>query len=436
MPDRIVELDGVQHHFPSDASDAEIASVLKGSTGPTITADDNMKARRLHGGDTPDTPDWKSNLAGALEPLAHPQSLTDMGNLLIPSGGAAVVGKALAPIGEAIGRYGGAAVKLAGAAGTALLPPAMVTPIRGALKVLGELKPSEWNSPLTVAGREGRAQAAVAGMVDRYKPNISGAIDAGIPQGELPQSTLSMVDRYHPNTSGVPDAGVPQGPLPQHPYPPVEVDRYLPNSGGMPTSATVTPAGGRVPYASSSPSVAESAQAATAAEPPLLTSNGYRLPPEVEAKVRAQLAAQSPVQTGRPPITVSPDSPMQPASDSTMAAPRRSVGAEVVGRDNGMTTQQVRDTTGPIRGEAPGTAAGMPSGPADRIIQKLISMGPKGQGLEETAREAYAAAGNDPKTRLQVQAYLDALRKVGYAIPLMAAPSMLRGRLVQTGQEQ
>lgn len=136
-----------------------------------------------------------------------------------------------------------------------------------------------------------------------------------------------------------------------------------------------------------------------------------------------------------PPITVSPESPMQPPPpESPMQAPRRAVGAEVVGRENGLTTQQVRDTTGPIRGEAPGAAAGMPSGPADRIIQKLISMGPKGQGLEETAREAYAAAGNDPKTRVQVQAYLDALRKVGYAIPLAVAPA-LRGRLVQTGQE-
>lgn len=124
----------------------------------------------------------------------------------------------------------------------------------------------------------------------------------------------------------------------------------------------------------------------------------------------------------RPPITVAPESPMQPPSP--LQQPRAQVGAEVVGRQNGMSTQQVRDTTGPIRGEAPGAAAGMPSGPMDRIVQQLIDMGPKGQGLPESARESYAAAGTSDKTRLQAQAYLDALRKVGFVAPLAAAPSV------------
>ena len=137
--------------------------------------------------------------------------------------------------------------------------------------------------------------------------------------------------------------------------------------------------------------------------------------------------------TDRPSMTVAPESPMQ--MPSPLQQPRVDVGAEAVGRQQGMTKQAVRDATGPIRGEAQGEAAGMPKSPMDRIVQKLIDMGPKGQGLEETAREAYAAAGNDPKTRLQVQAYLDALRKVGYAIPLTVGPAMVTGRLMQT-QEQ
>jgi len=141
---------------------------------------------------------------------------------------------------------------------------------------------------------------------------------------------------------------------------------------------------------------------------------------------------------GRPPITVSPESPMQSSSmpESGLQQPRAQVGAEVVGRQNGLTTQQVRDTTGPIRGEAQGAAAGMPSKPMDRIVQKLVEMGPKGQNLGEPAREAYAAAGTSEKTRLQVQAYLDALRKVGFVGAAAAAPSLMRSKLVSGIQEQ
>lgn len=148
------------------------------------------------------------------------------------------------------------------------------------------------------------------------------------------------------------------------------------------------------------------------------------------------------------PITVSPDSPMQPPSNAPpelrqaeltaqlggrgpLDQPRVQIGAEAVGRQNGLTTQQVRDTTGPIRGEAPGTAAGMPSKPMDRIVQKLIDMGPKGQNMPESAREAYAAAGTSDKTRVQVQAYLDALRKVGFAAPFAAGPALMRDAMMK-----
>lgn len=105
-------------------------------------------------------PDWKAKLATALETAAHPKEIGDLLPLLVPSGGAAAVGEALAPVGRAVAKYGGAATKLAGSAATALLPPAVVTPARAALKVLGELNPSEWNNPLTVAGREGRSVEA------------------------------------------------------------------------------------------------------------------------------------------------------------------------------------------------------------------------------------------------------------------------------------
>lgn len=154
---------------------------------------------------------------------------------------------------------------------------------------------------------------------------------------------------------------------------------------------------------------------------PITTRNGEKFPPAIEAKIRAKLGELSPVGQARPPIQVTPESAMQPD--------RVDLGAEKVGRANGMTTQQVREATGPIRGEAQGQAAGMPVKPMDRIVQKLIDMGPKGQGLPEADREAYAARGTSDKTRVQVQAYLDALRKVGFAVPgaLSMRDLMVRG---------
>lgn len=88
----------------------------------------------------------------ALEPLAHPQTASDLAGLAIPGGVPGAALDALKPLGQAAVKYGGAAVD----AGTALLPMRA----RAAVKVLGELKPWTWNSPFTAAGREGRAAAA------------------------------------------------------------------------------------------------------------------------------------------------------------------------------------------------------------------------------------------------------------------------------------
>lgn len=121
---------------------------------------------------------------------------------------------------------------------------------------------------------------------------------------------------------------------------------------------------------------------------------------------------------------------------SPLLQPRVDIGAEKVGRMNGLSKIDVRNQTGPIRGEAPGEAAGMPAKPRERILDKLIDMGPKGRGLPESEREAYAAAGTSDKTRLQVQAMLDALRKVGFVGAAAAAPSLMRNKLVSGIEEQ
>lgn len=369
----------VQRMIDAGESEENIATVIqhyKGQAAPAVSALDMVsgKVGRDTGAD-PQAPDWKSNLAGALEPMAHPQTAEDFAGLLLPTGGAAALGKVLRPVGNAVTKYGGAAAEL----GASLLP----TKARAALSVLGELKPTTWNSPLTVAGREGRAVAASQRFNELpLSEQMKSFADTPAPittRGQAPPI------RNLGNEAPLPPPPAPTGP---------HMDLSTPIRPGSLTQRQIAERLAAVQEAGGLP-----AQPAIPPRPPL----GGRMPMEPLQPMQSQ---------GRPPITVSPESAMQP--DTPLQQPRVQIGAEKVGRQNGLTTQQVRDTTGPIRGEAPGEAAGMPVQPKDRIVQKLIDMGPKGQGLPEAEREAYAAKGTSEKTRLQVQAYLDALRKVGF----------------------
>lgn len=149
-------------------------------------------------------------------------------------------------------------------------------------------------------------------QVDRYLPNASGVPDRGVSQGPLPQSTASMVDPYHPNTSGyVPGSGSRNTTLRTGADIPVEVDRYMPNSGGMPTSTSVSPSGGRVPYATPT----DVPGALSASDKALLMRQGYS--PELIQRVEQASMTRTPPQSpapARPPIRVSSSSPMQPAA--------------------------------------------------------------------------------------------------------------------------
>ncbi len=119
--------------------------------------------------------------------------------------------------------------------------------------------------------------------------------------------------------------------------------------------------------------------------------------------------------TARPPIKVAPDSPMQPPPNMPSPArmgelqqkfdgtqgvnpalqqPRVDVGAEAVGRQQGLTTDAVRQQTGPILNEAPGEASPVfPQKPFERMHDKLLAMG---HGNPE--RIDYVKAAADPKT--------------------------------------
>lgn len=411
-----------QHGRPVGAPPDLDASGKPVSAAAPVSALDMVSGRvgRDIGADTA-APDWKANLAGALEPMAHPQSAGDIAGLLLPTGGSAALGKVLRPVGNAVAKYGGAAAEL----GASLLP----TKAKAALGVLKQLSPTEWNSPLTVAGREGRAVAAsqrfnAQPLAEQMK---SFPTSGPIPEGRVgmaplqPQTPFNERPLYQqmqdlaeaPAPTPVRGQAPPirnlgnEAPLPPPPGPSgPHLDRSMPMRPGEMTQQQI---GERLKFGTGEP-------------PPKVEKSplGGRLPMSAEPL--------QPIGQQRPPITVSPESPMQ--------EPRAQVGAEVIGRQNGMTTQQVRDTTGPIRGEAQGAAAGMPSKPMDRIVQKLIDMGPKGQGLPESAREGYAASATSDKARLQIQAYLDALRKVGFVGAGAAAPSLMRNKLVSGIQDQ
>lgn len=172
---RVKLSDGREFDVTTEGGPPSEDDVLKAQSQKAPYVADSPLVHRPMNGSEPEEkqPDWKSNLSDMLQSAAHPQSVADLLPLLLPSGGAAAIGKAIKPVGDAIAKYGGAAARLAGTAATTMLPPAMVTPARTALGVLSEIAPSEWNSPLTVAGREGRAHASVKDLLDTYKPNTS-----------------------------------------------------------------------------------------------------------------------------------------------------------------------------------------------------------------------------------------------------------------------
>lgn len=131
MPEQVITFDGETHRFPADFTDADIAAALS-SSGPTRSDPlaSHMGARPIGGYETsdyapaPSDPGVKglSDVLGSqgflrgmmrmAEPLAHPSSLGDMGNLLLPSG-VPSVGRAFGKIEPALESGATSAVNLA-----------------------------------------------------------------------------------------------------------------------------------------------------------------------------------------------------------------------------------------------------------------------------------------------------------------------------------
>lgn len=106
MPDRIVSMDGVEHHFPSDFSDAEIAQALHG--GPSTPHDAGFLEGLKHTLPTP------SNLMESLRAIPgninhslSPTALEDtMANFPNTPGGKLLHGRPMEGAGELVGGLG------------------------------------------------------------------------------------------------------------------------------------------------------------------------------------------------------------------------------------------------------------------------------------------------------------------------------------------
>ncbi len=215
-------------HVPTESELHDIflkAGVETGAMPSQTSAIDMLSGRNaryrggagLPEGDEP-APDWKANLAAALEPAAHPRSAGDLTALLIPSGGAAALGEVLSPIRDAVAKYGGATAEAA----VGLLPAR----VRAALKVLKDLSPTEWNSPLTVAGREGRAVAAsqefnARPLAEQMKDLPStGPTPQGRPQAPPPSNVVPFHERpLYQQMGDLPAVPAPEMPRPAGPPP-------------------------------------------------------------------------------------------------------------------------------------------------------------------------------------------------------------------------
>jgi hypothetical protein len=104
------------------------------------------------------------------------------------------------------------------------------------------------------------------------------------------------------------------------------------------------------------------------------------------------------------------------ATASPLKAPRIQVGAQRVGKQAGLTKEEVRRQTGPILGEAVGEASPiLPQEPLKKIIDTMRAL-PKTGG----AREAYVARATSGKAQWQIENIRRTLEHLGLLAPVAA----------------
>jgi len=130
-----------------------------------------------------------------------------------------------------------------------------------------------------------------------------------------------------------------------------------------------------------------------------LVKQGYT--PDVIARIEGRLADQ-----GVAPVASHP----QPANP--LAQPRLERGAQVVGRELGMTKDDVRQAAGPVLDEARGEASPIfPKNVLTKIIDDIRQLPP---GAE---REAYVARATSGKAKWQVENIRRTLEHLGLVVP-------------------
>lgn len=358
--------------------------------------------------DAPVEPNLPTQLVHGMASLAEPHDVADMAGLLIPGGGGAAVSRLVSPIVKGAAKYGGAAVEL----GTSLLP----AKARGALRMLSELNPTSWNSPLTVAGREGRAVAAA----QRFNAQPLAQQMEQFPAVPAPTPARTAMPPYHPQT-------------PFHEQP---LYRQMDRLPDVPAPATtrsaeppmVAPPDPVVPTASHAPSPVPQSGGLSAADRASLVKQGFA--PQTIAKIEAQIApAASHTPVSAPPVA--------PVASHPLTAPRVDVGAEAVAKAEGLTKQGVRDVTGPIYGEQPGEAAPVfPESAYQRMAGKMRPMHPSpgdpaGDAAAWASRLDYANQARDPKSLSQLISMMRAWRDVHMAIPAAVGGGLTVRELVR-----
>lgn len=116
---------------------------------------------------------------------------------------------------------------------------------------------------------------------------------------------------------------------------------------------------------------------------------------------------------------------MVPSHESPLQQPRVDVGAEQVGRGQGLTKEQVRSQTAPILGEAPGEASPIfPQQTLGKIVDAV-------KALPSSEREAYVAKATSGKAQWQIENIRRTLEHLGLLVGATTGAGAIREQVKQ-----
>jgi YD repeat-containing protein len=177
------------------------------------------------------------------------------------------------------------------------------------------------------------------------------------------------------------------------------------NLGNEAPEMFATPAAAPTPVAAAAPG------GLSAAERAALAKQGYT--PDLIEKIAQQETTQRPVRG------------QLRASESPLQQPRVAVGAEQVGRTQGLTKEQVRQQTAPILGEAQGEASPiLPREALGRIVDTVKALPPE-------AREAYVAKATSGKAQWQIENIRRTLEHLGLLVGATTGVGALRAAVMK-----